>query len=119
MDGSTYSCLYSITNMVILTQIGGFVSRDLQHKLSKKASPSLPDSDQANARLFVKQNQAARYECTIGCPGWAMIRYPVNEIFNTNTKFLLSSPYFKVHPCRASESVPPGHEPPKVSAQLI
>ena len=31
-----------------------------------KASPSFPNADHTNARLFVKRTQAARHKCTVG-----------------------------------------------------
>ena len=37
-----------------------------------------------------------------------LIGQPVHKIFNTSTKFLLCSPNFSIHPCKASESVSPG-----------
>ena len=49
----------------------------------------------------------------IGCLGRVIIGELVNKNFNTNMKFLLSSPNFKNYPCRASESVPPGPELPE------
>ena len=50
------------------------------------------------ASLFVKRNQVVIHKCMIGCPGWIIIGYPLNEYFNTNTKFFLPFPYFKSTP---------------------
>ena len=80
--------------MAILTRVGGFGSRDLHHTLSEIASQSFSESDRLNARLFVKLNQAAIHILSIGCTGRIIIGYPVNENFNTNTKFFAILPGF-------------------------
>ena len=40
--------------MVVLTQVGGLESRDLQTTLFENVSPSFPDTDWAHARFLVK-----------------------------------------------------------------
>ena len=113
MDGAVNYRFKSVTKLVIMTRTGGFRSCDPQHVLRKKVSPRFSYSDWTKSRLFFKRDKAARHKCTIGCPGRYHIGYLVDKSFNISTKFLLSSPNFKIHPCRASESVPPGPELPK------
>ena len=54
VDGVVTFCLYSGTNMVILTCSGGFRSRDLRFYFCKKSSPIFPDADWAHARLLIE-----------------------------------------------------------------
>ena len=74
--------------MFILERVGGFRSRDLQHTLRKKLSPSFSDADRKNTRLFFDCDEAARHKLKIGFPGRIIIGYPFNEHFNTNMNFL-------------------------------
>ena len=52
--------------MEILTHVGGFGYRDLQHTFRKKVSPNFSDTDWTKSGLFVKHDQASRHKRTIG-----------------------------------------------------
>ena len=53
------------------------------------------------------------HKYTVGFPGRALIGQPIEKIFNAGANVLLSPLILKPHPCRVSESLPPGPEPPK------
>ena len=99
--------------LVILIQHGVFMTYDLYHNLRKKLSPSFSDSDQTKSRLISKHNPLARHKCTIGHPGRSLVGYLVEKVSTLVRSLFLSSPDFKIHPCKASESVPPGPELPE------
>ena len=98
MDCAVNSCLKSGIKLVILTRVGGFRYRGSQHTLREKASPRFSYSERTNVRMFVKYNQAARYKCTIGLPGWDPIGYSVKKSFNNSAKYFAVLPKFKNPP---------------------
>ena len=54
LDCAINSRFKSVTHLVILTHHGDFWYCDLYHNIRKKASPSLPNSDQNSSNVFVR-----------------------------------------------------------------
>ena len=100
------------SDLVILTSVDSLRSRNLQHKPSKKSTAGFPDAPWQYGQLLIQYNQATRHEYPIDGPSWDLIGQKLHEWFNTNTKFLLSSPNFSSQPCKSSESLSPGPELP-------
>ena len=99
-------CLHSRAELVILTWLGSLRWLNLQRTLRENLAPGIPDVHRTYTRMLIQCNFITRHKFSICGPMWYLIGQPVHKISNTNTKFLISYPYFSSHPCKASESMP-------------